>query len=343
MQIDFHHAVTYVVARFAGFDHDPAATIAHAAQYVDDSSESGFVHFDNEMRFYRQASAHPVYDLANMDDDTDAESWLPFHFLPGNGGLPEGQNPTGPYIQRLICRPGSPVAEAMAACALDDKGSPWELHRLGIAAHVYADTWAHQGFVGLNDPINGAGGFLDGKNGALPGISGALPPVGHGQAATYPDMPYLVWSYVDAGGNHISRNNPGDFLAAADALCRMFQSWLGVSAVTGLDAADRAALSSRFTRFVQSEGYQRHARWLMDINKGEFRFGPASLDYDPDIWKNLALGDTYSRKLRDMAGLPHPWTPGFPACDWKLFHDAARCQRHDVFVKVLPRFGILEN
>jgi len=37
MQIDFHHAVTYVVARCAGFPHDDAAVIAYAAQDVDDA------------------------------------------------------------------------------------------------------------------------------------------------------------------------------------------------------------------------------------------------------------------------------------------------------------------
>ncbi len=34
MQIDFHHGLTYVVARLAGgFDHPQASIIAHCAQY----------------------------------------------------------------------------------------------------------------------------------------------------------------------------------------------------------------------------------------------------------------------------------------------------------------------
>ena len=30
------------------------------------------------------------------------------------------------------------------------------LHRLGITMHVYADTWAHQGFAGTPHEINQA-------------------------------------------------------------------------------------------------------------------------------------------------------------------------------------------
>ncbi|MGD9158105.1 MAG: hypothetical protein PVG39_06855 [Desulfobacteraceae bacterium] len=39
MNIDFHYYGTYVAARLAGYDFTSAQTIAHAAQYVDDSDE----------------------------------------------------------------------------------------------------------------------------------------------------------------------------------------------------------------------------------------------------------------------------------------------------------------
>ena len=46
MQIDFHHTVTYVVARLAGFKASEAQTIAYAAQYVDDATQDGTVRFE---------------------------------------------------------------------------------------------------------------------------------------------------------------------------------------------------------------------------------------------------------------------------------------------------------
>ncbi len=40
MQIDFHHTVTYVIARLAGFSQTEAGVIAYSAQYVDDAVNS---------------------------------------------------------------------------------------------------------------------------------------------------------------------------------------------------------------------------------------------------------------------------------------------------------------
>ena len=82
MQIDFHHAATYAIARIAGFEPQDAEVVAHASQYVDDSTTSGFIHFENGMRFRRDATAHPMLDAGNLDNDVAALSWLPFHFLP---------------------------------------------------------------------------------------------------------------------------------------------------------------------------------------------------------------------------------------------------------------------
>ncbi|MGE5477198.1 MAG: DUF6765 family protein [Bacteroidales bacterium] len=342
MQIDFHHAVTYVVARFAGFSHAKAETIAYAAQYVDDSTETGYVRFDNEMRFYRQATSHPVYDPDNMDDDTDAESWLPFHFLPGNGGLDAGKTPPGPYIRKLVCRPGSPVAQAMAECALADRDSPWGLHRLGIVAHVFADTWAHQGFVGLNDDINSAAAFEDANGNSIPVVPLPLPPVGHGQARHFPDQPWLVWSYQDADGKRVTRDNPADFLTAADELCKLFQRWQQKTAA-GLSPSQKQAISECFASFTDEDEKIRHRSWLKAIAAGKFAFGSEELEYDAERWKNEALGNKYTRGLLNLAKQGYPYAEGFVSSDWKLFHDAARCQRHDVFVRVLPAFHILEN
>ena len=56
MQIDFHHGATYVIARLAGFDADDALTVAYAAQYVDDATNSGVVKFDNDALYARSCT-----------------------------------------------------------------------------------------------------------------------------------------------------------------------------------------------------------------------------------------------------------------------------------------------
>ena len=68
MQIDFHHATTYVIARDAGFNHHDADIIAYASQYVDDATCSGAVYFDNGAAYNRINSAHKMIDIRNAEE-----------------------------------------------------------------------------------------------------------------------------------------------------------------------------------------------------------------------------------------------------------------------------------
>lgn len=155
MQIDGHHTATYVAARIAGFSFKDAEKVAYAAQYVDDATNAGIVQFTQSDYLYcRIASAHKMIDYDNFVDVDNHLAWIPFHFLPGNGSLPAGESPDGGELMKLICRPDSPVARDMLRRAVLDRGNPRALHRLGIAMHVYADTFAHQGFVGSQSPAN---------------------------------------------------------------------------------------------------------------------------------------------------------------------------------------------
>jgi hypothetical protein len=102
MQIDFHHTVTYVVARLAGFAHEDASTVAYASQYVDDSTNKGTIQFDNGKTFDRIASAHTVLDVPhNRINDEDYQVWVPFHFLPGNKWGARQRNAIRPFISAL--------------------------------------------------------------------------------------------------------------------------------------------------------------------------------------------------------------------------------------------------
>jgi len=155
MHIDFHHAATYVIARNAGFNHDEADLISYAAQYVDDAVVEGNVCFtNNDAMYQRIASAHTTIDAANIDNQKNRMTWLPFHFLPGNDGLPAGQNPPGTFVEKLVCTPDSPIARDMIASCAATINEPSGIYRLGITMHVYADTFAHQGFAGLLNDTN---------------------------------------------------------------------------------------------------------------------------------------------------------------------------------------------
>jgi len=224
MQIDFHHGTTYVLARLAGFGQPEADIIAHAAQYVDDATSSGDIYFDNKALYQRISSAHKIVDLRNSKAAANHLVWLPFHFLPGNDGLAAGQDTGRDFIHKIVCRPDSPIARDMVRQCILERARPYGLHRLGVTMHVYADTWAHQGFAGVLHQINevedaeetGDSGVFSPLDSLLRDIlDDAIPPLGHGRANVFPDMPFLSWQYRDGMDNLIPRHNSDDFCAAS--------------------------------------------------------------------------------------------------------------------------------
>lgn len=346
MQIDFHHAVTYILARLAGFEAEEADVIAYAAQYVDDATEDGTILFDNGARYSRISSAHRMLDYRNFEALAASRVWLPFHFLPGNQGLPAGETPDGSFIERLVTIPNSSVAQDMIRATIADRASGHALHRLGIAMHVYADTWAHQGFVGLQHAIN-ASSDLTGANGEPDNeladrlknffINNALP-LGHGTVLSHPDRPFLLWAYTNGRGERITRNNPDDYIDAAENMCRAMAAFREGSLdadVPGLSAADRNVIQRLMREVRLDEGEARWDVWRREIEAGSFSFGPATIDYvgkGEGSWKHAALGA--------IDGGTYAYEEAFLESDWKRFHDALILHRYDVVYRILPRYGI---
>lgn len=357
MQIDFHHTTTYAVARLAGFSDAEANIIAYSAQYVDDSTTEGFIEFRNGMRYQRFATAHPPTDFQNATNNNEnALSWLPFHFLPGNSGLPAGEGLDLPYEERLICLPDSPVAKAMMASVIQSKSNSWGLHRLGIAAHVFVDTFAHQEFVGLNHPLNGVKNNIQTAAGAaLRHLT--LPPVGHGQVDTYPDRPYLEWQYTKANGKLVKRNNSEIFTLAAERLYEEFQRYqMGEpdGVVPPMGKADRNALKEMFINLDSDNEKQRHGEWIAAIQRGQFSFGRADVSYagsGQGSWKHQALGDSFlgwfqgkvesaNANLGAQHNIAAEDVETFMGSDYKNFHDAERAHRHLMLTEIFPAFGL---
>lgn len=261
-----HYYGTYALARAAGIRADAARTIATAAEFVDDSTLTEvFVHPDGA-RFRGEATAHHPTDLPSINDLDDQQNvWVPFHFLPGGVGSSQSQ--------RLICIKNSPVAREMVAHHLDLADRSYALTLMGVAAHVYADTFAHFGFSGVSsrvnridantlealngDPLSNPsldaffkkfghqGGLLANfrasvssfVGGQLSGVTGEGA-LGHGAAATFPDQPYLEWRYEYelpqvVGRAAVERQNANDFEEAAVALYGMFREFASRRTIFG--------------------------------------------------------------------------------------------------------------
>ena len=351
MQIDFHHGVTYVIARLGGLSPEQAAIVAYAAQYVDDATNSGVTRFDNGAMYQRISSAHKLLDYRNFEELANHTVWIPFHFLPGNGGLPAGQDPPGGFINKLVCRPDSPVAHDMLQACIAARGHAHALHRLGIALHVYADTWAHQGFAGVSHVINPASHITGPDKVADLGLRDRLAnyflgealPLGHGTVLSNPDKPFLCWSYVNGMGQIVERDNPRDFLSAADHMCRVVRCFLrGELDMTapGLLPGDRQVLDHYLRNLTEPDGEKRHEHWLAAIAQGEFSFGRDQVGYQAKgegSWKFQALG---TRDAVDSDGQRFPYRPEFLRSNWKRFHDALQLHRYELLHHLLPAYGI---
>lgn len=354
MQIDGHHTLTYVVSRLAGLSHDDADIVAYSAQYVDEATNQGVIKFNNGAMYHRIASAHKMMDYRNSNELANHRVWVPFHFLPGNGGLPEGENPSGTFIEKLICKPDSHTARDMLKSMMNDRDKGYALHRLGITLHVYADTFAHQGFAGVDHKINEvtelSSGNKENDNSFLEKMKNyfvsSVLPLGHGASLSHPDKPFLTWSYIDGNGQYIKRNNHQIFCDAADAMCRVIQCYIAkdtsmnIEQQPGLFEEDKALIANILAEFTSEDGDKRHASWLEVISSGIFSFGPVKLEFIPKgkgSWKHQAINqDEKKDKDTDV----FTYHNDFLHSDWKLFHDALQAHRFDVLHDILPKYGI---
>ncbi len=240
MQTDMHFYGTYAMARAAGIPDEDAFIIAYSAQYVDDSSQQDSKEHEDRGLLYGIATAHhPIQAGINAQSlhagEIQRRVWVPFHFMPGGFG--------DTFEEQLICQKDSDIANEFfknhIEIALKDK--PFGLHLLGIASHVYADTFSHYGFSGISSKYNEV------KSETLEVINAQDPEkytkekkdtwyqkyvsdvlefssraLGHGGVLTYPDKPFLHWR-VEFEETHpedttADRDNPATFLEACKKL-----------------------------------------------------------------------------------------------------------------------------
>jgi len=345
MQIDFHHGTTYVLARWAGFSQEQAEVIAYASQYVDDAVQSGIVDFTNGAKFERRASAHKVNDQYNFNDNANRQAWVLFHFLPGNQGLPVEEGKDLSFIKTLVCCPDSYVAREMLAECIMEKKRSYSLLRLGITLHVYADTWAHQGFAGVRDDINVAQLQADTEEDSLESRGLRIWPLGHGMVLSYPDQSWRSWQYQDEDDNTIQHNNTERFLAAADAMMRFMRRYLlddvaDAQHVTGLTPEQTAILTEKFSGWTLTDEVVRHKAWLTGIAQGDFIFPGEVIAYsavDASSWKVQALQTVDGWYDQDTQ---YSYSDEFLTSHWKLFHDALQAHSFYVLHELLPRYGV---
>ena len=211
MKIDMHFYGTYAIARMAGFDPKQAEIIATSAQYVDDATDNNSEKNSNQEMLFTISTAHHLADITGLSfrhPEKHRLVWVPFHFYPGGKGKT--------LEEKLLCLRDSPIVNQMLENHLLMDKKVYYLYLLGIAAHVYMDTFAHYGFSGICSDLNA---IEDGsinlhvKPGTLfdhlkkkgqdfidrfksEGAEVLSRGLGHGAVMSYPDKPYLSWDFT---------------------------------------------------------------------------------------------------------------------------------------------------
>ena len=371
MQVDMHFYGTYALARAAGIPRRDAETLAYAAQFVDDSN-----HQDSQMHpdgglLYGIATAHTdvqcVKNYAKnklhdkeVEQDEQRRVWVPFHFLPGGAGEK--------LEERLLCVKDSAIAQKMIThhCnkVITEKPA-FGLELLGIAAHVYLDTFAHYGFSGIGSEYNKVksetiecigvenekmerylldkkGKFIDkwGLRKCVSWVAGeSTGDLGHARVATYPDRPFLHWRVTfekarPDNGNVSDRDNPCTYLEGCEKLHRHLSDF--VRRRDNPDAAHQPfeQFKDKVEEILRFEGEQkdRIKKWRTAIAKSDLY--PAEDDevgilYSHEEWEREK--DAFHKKKTSKEGTEtHVYR----------FHQAAALHRYYVLKELLPAHGI---
>jgi hypothetical protein len=347
-----HYYGCYALAVAAGIRPEDALIVATASQYVDDHAYNDWILSDAQTGegVLGIATAHHPFEagvraLARLIDDDDSRLvWVPFHFLPGNEGVE--------FADRMIARADSAPANQMLDFYLRPETiaahRDHALHLMGISAHAYADTFSHYGFSGMPSPKNcvrtesirvesqhtqGFLAHLAETTDSFKARWGEYPHLGHGSVLTYPDRPYLQWSFTYEDGTSSQRSNPESFLKACEKLYGRFREfasvYYGAAPPTTRNWDDlREVVAGVLGR--EGTADERCGYWLEAMSRGDWGEVPAPRPYDVENWNRIV--EAFKSGSDAQA---------FLQSDPYRFFVAAEYHRSFVLKRLLPEIGLL--
>lgn len=366
MQKDMHYYGIYSLARAAGMKDDAAQIVASASQFVDDSVEYDLVFLPDGGSISCTVTAHHTESTKNLDITDQRYIWVPFHFLPAGSG--------STMQEKLVCGENSALAQEMVQNALNESIDGLNaLTRIGITAHVYADTFSHYGFAGISSPLNkvitdsidfeikSAGvkkyiirktkkfmktnqiipslksrfqQFFDRLTGTFAeSVSHAL---GHGPVATCPDRPFLKWSFqYEESGKNEKRNNMQTFKNGCTNIHQMFRTFLAKNpAYKDGDGVEFASISQSVEEILGFEGTEdERSGKWEDYVKKGNLFPNASGNGIPSY--RGTVWEKANSKNKDCSSASKKDIEEAVA-----FHKSAEDHQHYVLKKLLPKYGI---
>jgi len=331
MQQDFHYYAVYQLAKLAGFNDDDAGTLAYASQYVDDSTESEPVIPFEDQQFDTVRTAH--YNLEAFDWNVQKKIYMPFHFLPTTIRW------QSPDAFSYCTKPAEEDNQSSLADMLFDEASRestrrLRLIRMGVALHTIADTFAHFGFSGRHHDENDVGKIWHAKKsgGWKVQIFSSyiadvfVPRIGHVEASSYPDYPYLKWRYTRGDGSQKTRDNLQYSLNGINTIYKKLRA-AGTSNPSPSDLSqDHPTDYQKMKSLLGKSGNldDRIDRWITYTEAAEYdktAWRKAALKGDHVDWDDMSPSQmkVHIEKLQGKAG--------FDQSKWAYFHRAAMKQR----------------
>ena len=203
MDIEFHYYITFILARKSGFKAGDSFIIAYSSQYTDDNNYRYFVNFEDGNHYLNEISQ--TLDITKPSP-TRQKIYPLFHFIPAGkeiAGRDQFQRNPEHYFTTI---PNSANAQKFFNAALKSK----DLYKIGVATHAYADTWAHQNFLGYRHRLNGKKGF------------GIMPNIGHADFIHEPDKVHNIWRDPRLKKTYYEIDNDDRFLDASKAIFARF-------------------------------------------------------------------------------------------------------------------------
>jgi len=328
MNREFHYYMTGIIARAAGFREAEARTIATAAEYVDENDVAFIIHDRAGGPSYECYISQTMNIL--KPKHTLMRIYPVFHFVPGDPGCDSACRCDG-KMHLLNTTPGNEIAmELLNRAFTAPEGMRY--HRIGVASHAFADTWAHQNFVGWYDVFNDVG--LDPK-----------PNIGHADAEHHPDWFAHRWDDVRLVKGEI--DNTERFLDAAESLFREYRrylrgkrrrvktTWKTLRETFLTIAGPSRSGSYNVNEEARLDGYRAEVPWLGDFSEDDWLFSAIETEVHglPDTKKGLFSPFTV---LKDR----HFWRTDVEKekTDWFRFQEAAKAHQRDAMELMKPRF-----
>ncbi len=327
MDTEFHYWVTGIIARAAGFSERESSLIAFSSEYVDENDICYSIEDRSTGEIYRNFVSQTMNILKPKSDLL--RIYPIFHFVPGDPFAESSRRRDG-KMHLLNTTPDGDYAREMLKAAFNAP-ERIRLYRIGIAGHAYADTWAHQNFVGLYDSFNHMD--LDIK-----------PNIGHADAEHHPDLMAHLWTDNRLVEKDV--DNRTRFLSAAShifkELCCHLSSMGRKAHFHGWDNVQRLLESFNDPPFTGDKNsykkerlakYRSAAQWLADFEERiwfseavetEVHGPPDSInELVPTIFKDKYFWKTDVKKEET---------------DWYLFHGAVKAHERLSIKLLSPLF-----